>query len=147
MYNNIKLYNNDNNNNNVIHPNSYSNIENLLLFLKCRWIALTHLEPIAARRFFPCWDEPALKATFNISVQHHVKYKALSNMPIREQCITKDGKVLTYFDTTPVMSTYLVAIALLDFARASENEIVHTWCRSHLIWHMKYMLNIAKKAT
>jgi len=68
-------------------------------------------------------------------------------MPIREQCITKDGKVLTHFDTTPVMSIYLVAIALLDFARASGNETTHTWCRPYLIWHMKYMLSIAKKST
>ncbi|XP_011864153.1 PREDICTED: glutamyl aminopeptidase-like [Vollenhovia emeryi] len=48
-------------------------------------LAVTFFKPNKARQVFPCWDEPELKATFNISVMHHRKYRVLSNMPMREQ--------------------------------------------------------------
>jgi len=98
---------------------------------------------------FPCWDEPALKATFDISVKHHQKYKVLSNMPIREQFIEQDGMVRTYFNTTPIMSTYLVAIIVMsDFARiSSANETINMWSSSFLIWQTKFAHSIAEKVT
>ncbi|KAG5321949.1 AMPE aminopeptidase, partial [Pseudoatta argentina] len=99
------------------------------------WIAATQFEPNGARRMFPCWDEPVLKATFNISVIHHQKYMALSNMPIREQ-FKKDDFILTHFNTTPIMSTYLVAIviiSMLDFTRVSNaDDTINIWCNSSL---------------
>ncbi|XP_070155132.1 aminopeptidase N-like [Polyergus mexicanus] len=69
---------------------------------------------IGARQLFPCWDEPALKATFNISVRHHVKYAALSNMPMQDMIEDADHILWTYFKITPLMSTYLVMFALYD---------------------------------
>lgn len=45
----------------------------------CRWLAATHLEPVGARRVFPCFDEPGLKATFQLSVSRPADYKAISN--------------------------------------------------------------------
>ncbi|TGZ49914.1 Aminopeptidase N [Temnothorax longispinosus] len=48
-------------------------------------LAATLLEPNNARRVFPCLDEPALKATFNISVMHHQKFRVLSNMPMQKR--------------------------------------------------------------
>ena len=39
------------------------------------------MAPIDARRVFPCFDEPALKATFAIKLKHHKDLMALSNMP------------------------------------------------------------------
>lgn len=43
--------------------------------------ALTQFEPTAARKAFPCWDEPLLKSTYTISLIAEDKYTVLANMP------------------------------------------------------------------
>lgn len=48
-----------------------------------RWFVMTQFEPTYARRAFPCYDEPAYKAEFKISVVKQRHQIALSNMPIR----------------------------------------------------------------
>ncbi|XP_011058986.1 PREDICTED: aminopeptidase N-like isoform X1 [Acromyrmex echinatior] len=115
------------------------------------WIAATQFEPNGARRMFPCWDEPALKATFNISVIHHQKYIALSNMPIREQFQKKKGFILTHFNTTPIMSTYLVAIVIIpisDFTCVSNaDETINIWYNSSLASRIKLAYTIAQRIT
>jgi len=117
--------------------------------LNYRWLAATYFEPSEARQMFPCWDEPALKATFDISVMHHRKYRVLSNMPIREQFIEQDDMVRTHFDKTPIMSTYLVAIIVMsNFARISDaNNTINVWSSSFLISQSKFAHSIAEKVT
>ncbi|KAL1309769.1 hypothetical protein AAHE18_17G201900 [Arachis hypogaea] len=54
-------------------------------------MAVTQFEPADARRCFPCWDEPACKATFKITLDVPSELVALSNMPVVEEKV--DGSL------------------------------------------------------
>ncbi|KAG1944880.1 aminopeptidase N [Pimephales promelas] len=86
-----------------------------------RFLATSLLKPTDARRVFPCFDEPALKATFKITIIHRPGIKALSNGVGDEYSIEIHGEewVVTQFPTTPNMSTYLLAFTLSDFTSKS----------------------------
>jgi len=91
-----------------------------------KYMAVTQFESVYARRSFPCWDEPAIKATFDIKIRAEVEKTTLSNMPIiKEEKVTINGKEYkdVTFDTTPIMSTYLVAyiVGELDYVETVSN--------------------------
>ncbi|KAM0330639.1 hypothetical protein ACHAQA_003589 [Verticillium albo-atrum] len=75
----------------------------------------TQFEACDARRAFPCFDEPNLKATFDVELEVPEDQVALSNMPVKDTKKTRDGFHLVSFETSPKMSTYLLAWAIGDF--------------------------------
>jgi len=76
----------------------------------------TQFESCDARRAFPCFDEPNLKATFGFGIEVPNDQVALSNMPVKQiEKSTKDGFQYVLFEDTPIMSTYLLAWAFGDF--------------------------------
>ncbi|KAJ1678497.1 hypothetical protein EV182_003929, partial [Spiromyces aspiralis] len=78
-------------------------------------IATTQFEPTCARRAFPCFDEPMLKATFDVTLVVPKELTALSNMDVKETIPDASGKVHVRFNTTPLMSTYLLAFIVGEF--------------------------------
>ncbi len=82
------------------------------------WLAVTQMEPIDARRMFPCFDEPADKATFTLSVKIDPAYVALSNSPVISETEDKAShRKIVHFAQTPKMSSYLVALAIGPFVQ------------------------------
>jgi aminopeptidase N len=80
-------------------------------------MASTQFESLDARRALPCWDEPARKATFGVTMVIPAHLTALSNMPEVESAhiANSGGRKRVTFGTSPVMSTYLLAWALGEF--------------------------------
>ena len=78
--------------------------------------AVSQFESTDARRAFPCFDEPAFKATFDVSLAIDAADTAISNGPIVSDTPgPAAGKHTLTFLTTPKMSTYLVASLVGDF--------------------------------
>ena len=66
----------------------------------------TQFEATDARRFFPCWDEPAFRARFQLTAVVPENWLAVSNMPIEKEKKIAGGKEVR-FAATPPMSSYL----------------------------------------
>lgn len=95
-------------------------------------IATTKFEPTDARRAFPCWDEPAFKARYKISLVIPADMTAVSNSGLLRESATSDGRKLLEFAPTIKMSTYLVAY-VVGKLEASEPVMAGTvpirvWC-------------------
>ena len=80
-----------------------------------KYMGSTQFEALDARRAFPCWDEPAKKAIFGLTMEVDATLSVISNMPKAYSKILKNGKKAVYFDDTPKMSTYLLAFCIGEF--------------------------------
>jgi len=76
----------------------------------------TQFESHHARELFPCIDEPAAKATFDLTLTTAPDQTVLSNMPVKKQTPV-DNQLVTSFETTPRMSTYLLAFVIGELQR------------------------------
>jgi puromycin-sensitive aminopeptidase len=96
-----------------------------------RYLAATQFEATDARRAFPCWDEPAWKASFQVTLVVPESLAAISNTPVAEESQAGPGLKAVRFAETPVMSTYLLAFVVGDLtfieSQGANNTRVAVW--------------------
>ena len=75
----------------------------------------TQFEATDARRMFPCWDEPAFRATFQLTVTVPAAWSVVSNMPVESRA-ANGPTATTTFARTPRMPSYLVEFSAGDLS-------------------------------
>nr|XP_056721981.1 aminopeptidase N [Euleptes europaea] len=113
-------------------------------------LATTQMQAADARKAFPCFDEPALKATFAVTLLHPPDHVALANMPPQGvENVTLNGELWTKttFQPTLKMSTYLLAFIVSQFEAVKTNEsstLIQIWGRPKAISEGQgaYALNV-----
>ncbi|CAM1326966.1 NPEPPS (predicted), partial [Pycnogonum litorale] len=94
-----------------------------------QYSAATQFESTDARRAFPCWDEPAIKSKFDVTLVVPKDKLALSNMKITsDEEFSEDSNLrVVKFGTSPIMSTYLLAFVVGEYDHiedVSKNGVV-----------------------
>jgi alanyl aminopeptidase len=80
------------------------------------WYTFTNFEPLDARAAFPCYDDPALKVPWKLSLHVPAGLVALSNTPAESEAKGAEGMKWVRFKETPPLPSYLVAVAVGPFS-------------------------------
>nr|CAD7397437.1 unnamed protein product [Timema poppensis] len=112
-----------------------------------RWLASSQFQPTSARRAFPCFDEPGLKAKFRVTIGRTNDTHALSNMPVQSTVIDELEPNIEWdnFEETPMpISTYLIAFVVSDFVNLSSSDgFYSTWQRADAISQAQYSIDVS----
>ncbi|CAO1393773.1 unnamed protein product [Diamesa tonsa] len=85
-----------------------------------KWLATTQFQSTDARRAFPCMDEPGFKATFQLTMNRPSNFQQTISNTQLVSSVPNPNMTLDSFETTPKMSTYLLAFIVSNY-ESTEN--------------------------
>ncbi|KAI1702387.1 peptidase family m1 domain-containing protein [Ditylenchus destructor] len=117
-----------------------------------RYLATTLMPPTGARLMVPCFDEPSFKAVWRVQVIHPMGTNVISNALEQESYQKSQNWLSTQFSKTPLMSTYILAVVVSDFAykedymKSSDGRDIRirVWLRPDIIDESGWALECAK---
>jgi aminopeptidase N len=83
-----------------------------------RTLLSTQMEATDARRMFPCWDEPAFRATFRLTATVPADWATVGNMPVAKR-VVHGALATTTFENSPKMPSYLIEFSAGDLEQIS----------------------------
>src|SRR5665213_1729239 len=86
-----------------------------------RLMLSTKMESTDARRMFPCWDAPAFRATYQLSITVPADWATISNMPIARRVLRGKSSTTT-FTRSPKMPTYIVELTAGELGSISAQD-------------------------
>lgn len=115
---------------------------------KSKQLIATQFESHHAREAFPCIDEPEAKATFNLTLETPADETVIANTPVKQQG-KEDRALITTFEPTPKMSTYLLAWVFGEMesleATTKDGVLVRTFATPDNIEFTRFALDCAVK--
>ncbi|MBC7707989.1 M1 family metallopeptidase [Polaromonas sp.] len=116
---------------------------------KKKQLIATQFESHHAREAFPCIDEPEAKATFDLTLTTPAGETVIANTPVLEQR-TNGELCITSFETTPRMSTYLLAFVYGELgyleATTKDGVLVRTYATPDNVKMTQHSLDVAVKS-
>lgn len=114
---------------------------------------ITFFQAIGARQIFPCWDEPNLKATFNIALRHNFTISgvdSISNMDVYTIYNQHEARWSIYM-TSPRMPTHSVMLSIYSFpfitSYSKSPKVLIMYYRYDANTHVEFVAQIAKNIT
>ncbi|XP_032687728.1 aminopeptidase N-like [Odontomachus brunneus] len=117
------------------------------------WMFMNLHTHSSIRGLFPCWDQPEVKASFNISIKHPIEYTAFLNLPRMNEMFHHNVDAimtLTTFYEIPSIPTYLLGFVMVnDVVKTSSvsSGINSVWHRPEVSKAMKLALEVAQYIT
>ncbi|XP_054728242.1 aminopeptidase N [Anastrepha obliqua] len=132
-----------------VYRTSYTNLETN----KVEWMVSTQFSPVDARRAFPCFDRPDLKANFTISIIRDNKLgMALSNMPVYHSFPHRPGYTRDDFLTSPKMPIYSFAFVVSNLVKSHYSDMdanliprIEIWTRPENVEMTNYAYSMVRK--
>ncbi|HVV26150.1 MAG TPA: M1 family metallopeptidase [Candidatus Saccharimonadales bacterium] len=113
-----------------------------------KMLLATQFESHHAREAFPCIDEPEAKATFDLTLETVAGETVIANTPVKTQQ-TSGQKLTTVFETTPKMSSYLLALVTGEMgykeAETKDGVLVRTYATPDNVDYTDFALDCAVK--
>ncbi|BFF91418.1 aminopeptidase N [Drosophila madeirensis] len=112
---------------------------------KTKWLGVTQMQRLNARLVFPCFDEPAFKAQFQLQIVRPSGYEAISNTKLLYTAEEGTDRFVDHFEVTPAMSTYLLAFIIAEYTARGNVSDFAVLTRPEFYDHTEFSFQVGQR--